>query len=270
MPDTTKNEPLIVALETSSRVGSVALARGPSLLAEATFSSPMQHSAEVLPAIDRLLNGFNCTPHNVTQVHVAIGPGSFTGLRIAVTIAKILHLASATAIVTVDSLDVMAANMGDEPSGPPLQNFQETRLNRLAAVLDAKRGEFYAAVYHHIVPMEGTDRPNPAQGAGYEIPAPGRGIWEKIAPDALITADELVERFATDEPLGLLGDGLLYYRDRFPTDRVRILPEKYWSPRASNVHLLGYQKAQAGLFADPLTLTPYYLRGPQVTLKSRS
>ena len=48
---------------------------------------------------------------------------------------------------------------------------------------------------------------------------------------------------------------------------IRILEEAYWSPRATQVHRLGYQKAQAGRFADPLTLTPFYLRGPQVTLR---
>ena len=82
-----------------------------------------------------------------------------------------------------------------------------------------------------------------------------------------MTADELVERFGREAPLGVLGDGLLYHRDKFATYNVRILDEKYWSPRASCLHRLGYQKAQAGLFADPITLTPFYLRGPHVTLK---
>ena len=53
----------------------------------------------------------------------------------------------------------------------------------------------------------------------------------------------------------------------FIAHNTRILDEQYWSPQASNVHRLGYQKARAGLFADPLTLTPFYLRGPLVTLK---
>ncbi|RPJ38284.1 MAG: tRNA (adenosine(37)-N6)-threonylcarbamoyltransferase complex dimerization subunit type 1 TsaB, partial [Planctomycetaceae bacterium] len=92
-------EPLILAVETSSRVGSVALARGPALLAQSTFSGPLQHSAEIFPAISQLLNRFHFVPGDIAQVHVAIGPGSFTGLRIAVTMAKAAHLANATAIV---------------------------------------------------------------------------------------------------------------------------------------------------------------------------
>jgi hypothetical protein len=68
----------------------------------------------------------------------------------------------------------------------------------------------------------------------------------------------------------MLGDGLLYHREKFRTDGVFVLDENTWSPRAGNVHRLGYQKAVAGRFADPLTLTPFYLRGPQVTLKQRT
>jgi len=261
------DEPLILAVETSSRVGSVALARGSALLTESTFSAPLQHSAEVFPAISQLLNRFHVVPGDIAQVHIAAGPGSFTGLRIAATMAKAMHLANATAIVTVDSLDVIVANIGDASSAPALQDSCGVLLDRIATVLDAKRGEFYAAVYQRVRRTEPTDQTAPAGDTGYLIPAPQEHIWRKIIPDCLITADELVGRFGTEAPLGVLGDGLLYHRDKFIADNVCILNERYWSPRASNVHRLGHQKARAGLFADPLTLTPFYLRGPLVTLK---
>lgn len=257
-------EPLILAVETSSRVGSVALARGPALLAQSAFSAPLQHSAEVFPAISDLLNHFHFLPGDIAQVHIATGPGSFTGLRIAVTMAKAMHLANATAIVTVNSLDVIVANIGDVSSLPALQDSAGTVLDHVAAVLDAKRGEFYAAIYERI---KRTEQTASTDDTGYLIPAPQEHTWHKIVPDCLITAEELVARFGTESPLGVLGDGLLYHRDKFMADNVRVLDESYWSPRASNVHRLGYQKARAGLFADPLTLTPFYLRGPLVTLK---
>jgi len=261
------DESLILAVETSSRVGSVALALGPTLLAQTTFSAPLQHSTEVFPAISCLLDRFGRTPGDIAQIHIAIGPGSFTGLRIAVAMAKTMHLANAASIVTVDTLDVIAANIGDGPGAPPLQDSDNISFDRIAAILDAKRGEFYAAVYDR------ADRPQRAgetafTGEGYEIPAPGNCIWRKIAPDSLITAGELIERFTGDRPLGVLGDGLLYHRDKFTAEGVHVLPQRCWSPQASMVHALGYQKAQAGLFADALTLTPFYLRGPLVTLKS--
>jgi len=263
------DEVFILALETSSRVGSVALAQGSTLLAQTTFSAPLQHSTEVFPAISCLLDRFGRTPADIAQVHIAIGPGSFTGMRIAVTIAKMMHLANAASIVTVDTLDTIAANIGDGSAAQALQDSSNIFVDRVATLLDAKRGEFYAAVYQR---AKRTRRGAETAFAddGYEIPAPGDYLWRKLAPDSLITADELIGRFAGEGPLGLLGDGLLYHRDKFVGDGLHILPEKYWSPQASMVHALGYQKARAGLFADALTLTPFYLRGPLVTLKGNA
>jgi hypothetical protein len=82
-----------------------------------------------------------------------------------------------------------------------------------------------------------------------------------------MTAQEIVASFAPSDRIGLLGDGLLFHRDKFDADRTVILPERYWSPHAANVHRLGWQKALTGRFADPLALTPFYLRGPEVTLR---
>ena len=80
--------PLILALETSSRIGSVALAAGPRLLAQQRFSAPMTHSAEILPAVAQLTARFNNRPDEIEHIYLSIGPGSFTGLRIAVTVVK--------------------------------------------------------------------------------------------------------------------------------------------------------------------------------------
>ena len=104
---------LVLAVETSSRIGSVAIALGEKILAETTFSAPIRHSAEIFPAISDLLNRFSRKPDQIDQVYISVGPGSFTGLRIAVTLAKTMHLANATKIVAVDTLDVIAANAND-------------------------------------------------------------------------------------------------------------------------------------------------------------
>ncbi len=260
-----------LAVETSSRVGSTALALGPRLLEEVRLSGPMQHSSELFPAISRLLKSHGYVPSDIDQVHIAIGPGSFTGLRIAVTLAKTMHLAHAVRIVTVDSLDVVAANLADtgrecmvaRSDGPPLPD-------RIAALFDAKRGQFYTSVYQFVAASQELSRDDGTEGPSYSIPAPHNGLWQKIVPDSLMTAREIVESFACSGRIGLLGDGLLYHRDKFDTDRTIILPELCWGPRAGNVHRLGYQKALAGRFADPLALTPFYLRGPEVTLRTNS
>lgn len=262
---------IILAVETSSRIGSAALAVGPRLLEELRFSGPMQHSAEIFPAIDGLLMRHGYRPPDIGQIHLAIGPGSFTGLRIAVTMAKTMHLANAVRIVTVDSLDVVVANLSAVPDGQIGTGSGQVPLpDRVVALFDAKRGQFYASVYERIRPGAQKPLPNVPEEPGYHISAPDNTLWQKIVPDSLLTAQEIIERFAGSGPLGILGDGLFYHRDKFDTERTVVLPEPCWSPRAANVHRLAFQKAQIGQFADPLTLTPFYLRGPEVTLRKKS
>ena len=265
------SEPLILAVETSSRVGSVALAAGQRLLAEQSFTAPLRHSAEIFPAVGSLLDRFGHTPDNITAVYISIGPGSFTGLRIAVTMAKAMHLAHNVKIVTVDSLDAIAANTEDAATRDLIQNARSaTHTDRIAAVLDAKRGQFYTAVYERTTAAEPASAPQATQAPGYAIPAPEGHIWHKILPDCLMTAQEIIARFTGERPLGLLGDGLLYHEQTFRRAGAVILDPACWSPRASRIHALGHQKARAGRFADPLSLAPFYLRGPQVTLKKNA
>jgi tRNA threonylcarbamoyl adenosine modification protein YeaZ len=265
------NKILVLAVETSSRIGSAALAIGDRLIEKATFSSPMQHSAEIFPAIETLLARHGHSPRDIGQIHLAVGPGSFTGLRIAVTMAKAMHLAQGVRVVTVDSLDVVAANVADgsrDCAGPDEPSIPAPP-DRIAALFDAKRGQFYVSIYDRI-PGGGGGLRNPAdETLDYQIQAPGGGVWHKIHPDSLLTAKEIIEGFAGTGPLGIVGDGLLYHREEFAREGVVILPERYWSPHAANVHRLGWQKARFGRFADPLRLAPFYLRGPQVTLKRK-
>jgi tRNA threonylcarbamoyladenosine biosynthesis protein TsaB len=255
-----KEKPLILAVETSSRKGSVAIAFGGEMLAEKVFSAPMSHSAEIFPAIRGLLDQFNLNPGQVEHIYISGGPGSFTGLRIAVTIAKIMQLASSVKIVTVDTLDVVAANVINlipENTQPPSKyKLPDTSGDKVAAVLDAKRGQFFIAVYE--------------RGKDEDRSTAGRSIWKKVLPDSLLTASQFLDQFARkDKPVRLLGDGLLYYKDRFKAGGVRFFDEKNWSPRAGKVLLLGWQMALNGQFTDALSLTPNYLRKPDVTIKTR-
>ena len=255
-----KEKPLILAVETSSRKGSVAIAFDEKMLGETVFSAPLRHSAEIFPAIAALLDQFDLNPSQIEHIYISGGPGSFTGLRIAATIAKMMQLAHSAKIVTVDTLDVVAANVINLiPEKTVLasnQNLPAMDGERVAAVLDAKRGQFFIAVYER-------DQDN-------ETNAAGQAFWKKVLPDSIMTISQFLDRFAReDKPIWLLGDGLLYYKDKFQADGVHFLDEKYWSPGAGKVLLLGRQMALKELFADALTLTPNYLRKPDITVKSR-
>jgi tRNA threonylcarbamoyladenosine biosynthesis protein TsaB len=229
------DNPLILGVETSGRLGSVALAQGDKLLSESRFSGPMRHSAEIFPAITDLLGKFDKKPEQIEHVYVSAGPGSFTGLRIAVTFAKTLALANNSKIVAVDTLDCIAANVN--PQDAP---------QRLGVILDAKRGQFFVAVYEKTQDE----------------------IWHKILPDCLMIAEEFLTQL-TDKPIMLTGEGLVFYKDKFAHKNIHVLDEKLWNPSAANVHKLGWQKAQNGDFSDPLTLIPNYIRGPDAIVKQR-
>lgn len=265
--------PLILAVETSSRVGSVALALGPRILAESGFSTPLRHSAEIFPAIRGLLDSIDRRPSQIEHVYVSCGPGSFSGLRIGTTIGKIMNLANAAHVVAVDTLDVVAANVVDIiGTGCPSicdRSTPAASCQRVAAVLDAKRGSFFIAVYER---QGGTEdiRQKTEDGLASCDPRPAAsGVWRKVLADSLMTVPEFLARFAQgQEPVWLLGDGLVYYRDSFQAEGVRFFEQTYWSPQARNVHALGWQKALEGEFADPLTLAPNYLRKPDITVKS--
>jgi tRNA threonylcarbamoyladenosine biosynthesis protein TsaB len=213
-------------------MGSVALAQGAKLLGEKQFTGPMRHSAEVFPAVVGLLEQFDKKANKIEQVYISVGPGSFTGLRIAVTIAKTMALASGAKIVAVDTLDVIAANINSQDKS-----------EQLGVILDAKRGQFFIAVYEKT-----------------------QGGWGKILPDSLMTAEEFLGRF-TDKPIALVGEGLVFYRNNFAHKNIRVLDEEYWNPSAANVHQLGWQMASRNQFTDPIALTPNYLRQPDVKPK---
>jgi len=255
-----KEKPLTLAVETSSRKGSVAIALGGKMLAEKVFSAPLSHSAEIFPAIRGLLEQFSLNAGQIGQIYISGGPGSFTGLRIATTIAKIMQFAHSTRIVSVDTLDVVAANVINlNPQGTLSESNQELPAitgERVAAVLDAKRGQFFIAGYER----NKDDQPNAA----------GRVIWNKTLPDSLMTPSQFLERFTCkDKAVWLLGDGLLYYKNRFESEGVHFFHEKYWSPSAGKVLLLGRQMALNEQFTDALSLIPNYLRKPDVTIKTR-
>jgi tRNA threonylcarbamoyladenosine biosynthesis protein TsaB len=234
--------PLILAVETSGRLGSVAVALGEHVLGETHFSGQMKHSSELLPAVSGLLTRSNRKPNSIGHVYISVGPGSFTGLRIAVALAKAMHFANGAKIVPVDTLDVIAANATDFVKG------ENATIDEFATILDAKRGQFYVAVYQNI-----------------------QSQWTKVQPDCLLTAPQFLDHFAGNaEPIWLLGEGLVYHRDAFKAENVHFIDEDYWNPRAAKVHSLGWQLALKGEFADPLTLQPNYLLRPEAEEKLRS
>src|SRR5437763_630298 len=121
-----------LAIETSGRVGSVALVQDGAVLAEDEFPHGLKHAAEMIPRIDRLCRAMDWRPNDLQEVYVSAGPGSFTGLRIGITLAKSLSLATGARLIAVPTVRVLVRN------APP-------EANNVVIVLDAKRDQIFSA-----------------------------------------------------------------------------------------------------------------------------
>lgn len=100
----------ILAIDTSNLTLGVALIKDGKVIAEHISHLKKNHSVRAMPAIDELLKECGLKPSDLTQIAVAKGPGSYTGVRIGVTIAKTLAWSLNIPVKTVSSLEVLAAN----------------------------------------------------------------------------------------------------------------------------------------------------------------
>src|SRR5262249_17076608 len=124
----------VLPVETSSLAGGVALLDDGRLVAEYVLDVGVTHSERLMSAVDRVIADARWTPRELTGLAVAIGPGSFTGLRIAVSTVKGLALALDLPIAAVPTLDAMAAAL-------------PWAVLPVCPVLDARKGEGYASLY---------------------------------------------------------------------------------------------------------------------------
>jgi tRNA threonylcarbamoyladenosine biosynthesis protein TsaB len=210
-----------LAIETSGSAGSLAIVEAGQLLAEETFPHGLKHAAQMLPRLDALLRVRGWAPGHLEEIYVSIGPGSFTGLRIGITLAKTLALAIGAKLVAVPSSQVLAEN------APP-------QARNLLIVLDARRGSVFTARYEKI-----------------------QGGWAECEAAHL---DQLVKALGrAPRPIHLLGEGLSIHAA--PTDPDIIVTSRdRWIPTADNVARLGGIMASMGQFTAPDAILPLYLR----------
>ena len=215
----------ILVIETSSRTGSMALAQGPELLVAESFQRNLRHAAELLPAVDRALRRLGWVAGDLDEVYVSAGPGSFTGLRIGITMAKTLAMAHRVRIVAVGSIEVIAANT-------PAQ------AKHVGVVLDAKRKQVFAGRFE--------------QEDGQMVTR----VESCLTDPREFVAD-------SPKPMLLLGEGIRYHRQALEATGVQMGGEELWLPKAEMVHRIGYAMARQGRFAEPEGLGPIYLRIPE-------
>jgi tRNA threonylcarbamoyladenosine biosynthesis protein TsaB len=125
----------VIGIETSTLRGSVALAESDGPVAAASHEQPNAHAEAILPLLERVLAEAGWPKSSIDRIAVGVGPGSFTGLRVGIALAQGIALGLGRPIVGVGSLCAMARAVPASVAG------------HRVALLDARRGEVFAAAY---------------------------------------------------------------------------------------------------------------------------
>ncbi len=220
--------PLLLAVESATPATSVALLRGDTVLAELCRAADRPTAESLLPAIDALLREADERLAAVEAFAVSIGPGSFTSLRIGLATVKGLAFGPGRPAVAVSTLAALARRA---PPGP----------GPVVAMLDARRGEVYAASFDEEAPEPAATRLEGVFGAeelAAQLRAPCRLVGEGVG----ICGEALQ---------GALGPGVV------------LVPPPRGEPRAAEVGALGAVLLAQGAGVDPAELAPRYLRRAQ-------
>lgn len=125
----------VLSIDTSNYVLGIGLLDGDSVVGEYISNIKKNHSVRVMPAIQTLMDECNIKPGDLSKIVVAEGPGSYTGVRIGVTIAKTLAWTLNIPMSGVSSLEVSAASAGRYFDG------------HISPITDARRGQIYTGLY---------------------------------------------------------------------------------------------------------------------------
>lgn len=227
----TPSTPLVIAFETATETPSVALLRGEVLVGERIAPAGVDASVTLLAMLDELLERDACGLDAVDAFAVSVGPGSFTGLRIGVATLKGLAFGRPHRAVAVSTLEALA-------EGAPSRDMP------VVPLVDARRGEIYAAVYERV-----------ASG------------WRTLTPEGVYLPDELARRIPAR--CTLVGAGVAIWGEALREARgagvaVASAPIE---PRARFVGALAARALARGEGGDAADLVPRYLRRAEAEVK---
>ncbi len=223
----------ILAVDTTTSSGSAALLEDRRLVGEIDGESGTTHSARLLGAVDHLLRSEGLAIADVDAFAVAAGPGSFTGIRIGLSTIKALSFASKKPVVPVSSLRALALKLA--LGGASL----------VCPVLDAKKGEIYAALFESTA-----------------------GRLLELIPQGAYDPADLFSRLPAGKSIAFIGAGSSVYRDRIP---ARVLETAAFPERtlfiAHEIGLLGWEGLREGKGVPADGVEPLYFRRSQAEEK---
>ncbi len=214
---------IVLAIETSSKVGSVALWRDGAVLCERGLEQGPNHGSLLFGALAEVHRETGIEPAALDLIATGQGPGSYTGLRIGVTAARTAAYALGKPLLGVPSLDAAAGNAPDSAE-------------HVVVVVDASRRQVYAALY-----------------------ARRGGRIERQAAIRVVRPEEL----ELPTPCIVLGDGAERYGDVLARPGVAFAPRETWHPRASAVASLAAERFRAGERQGLHEVEVLYLRRPE-------
>ncbi len=221
---------LWLAIDTASAEASVALCNGHSILAEQNWRSRRNHTRELGPRVQAMLTENELPATALRGIAVAVGPGSYTGLRIGLSLAKGLALAADAKLVGVPTLHALAA-----PLSPPWSS----RTTTLWSVLQAGRGRVVAAAYPPVGPSHDA-WPDPSTLTVSTVPA----LAGLVAP-----GDWVAGELGADDAQRLAEAG------------ARVVAPPLAVRRAAWLATLGRVAVANGDGGDPATVEPIYPGG---------
>ena len=221
---------LHLAIDTSSSFPAVALLEDETSLTQWCGSSGPFHGEELLGGIDHCLRDQNKGLSDLDFLSVGIGPGTFTGLRIGIVMAKFLADTHGLPIVPVSSLQAQLLNaleLTDQITGNP----------KIWSLHDARRKEVYALAENW------SELQN--------------GVIEKKYEEFAHAPESLAAKLQPGD--WLLGEGALNYADAWP-DSINIAPESNCKMSCVPMGLIGITRFRKGETIDPVALTPIYMK----------
>jgi tRNA threonylcarbamoyladenosine biosynthesis protein TsaB len=218
----------ILGIETSTKTGSVAVVSEAGVIAQYSLNIEVTHSERLMATVDRVLKDTGLTIADMGGYAVAIGPGSFTGLRIGLSAVKGLALVTNKPVAAVPTLEALAWNL-------PYAAYP------VCAMLDARKKEVYAALYR----FEGT-------------------ALVHVMAEAVISLSLLHGRISgktifTGEASHLFRGDI----EKIFGDRAVFAPRSAILPSAATVAEIGLAMIKSNRQAEPDSLTPMYIRRPE-------
>jgi tRNA threonylcarbamoyladenosine biosynthesis protein TsaB len=242
----------ILAIETSTMLGGIAIMDDLSgLIAELRLNVKSTHSERLMTGIDHVLKQAGLKVSDIDVFAVAIGPGSFTGLRIGLSTMKGFSYATGKPIVSVPTLEALA------------WNFPYCK-SPVCTMLDARKKEVYAALFK----WDNNGFIRLINEVSIKIDRLLEKIKERKDLSSPLAEEGKGEFFG--ESIIFTGEGTLLYRDKI----FEVMGEKAISaslekmvPSPANVAHLGIKKAKKGDFSEPVSLSPFYIRRSEAEIK---